>query len=67
VGRHKVLRATLEGQDIAAIVGEDTEIPAEPHVLFDPDGINIYADSWRVEMGRADVARAENGHRGKGG
>ncbi|MBB6012861.1 glycerol transport system ATP-binding protein [Aquamicrobium lusatiense] len=72
VGRHKVLRATLEGQDIAAIVGEDAEIPAEPHVLFDPAGINIYADSWRVEMGRADVARAdgaraENGHRGKGG
>ncbi len=67
VGRHKVLRATLEGQDIAAIVDEDARIPAEPHILFDPAGINIYADSWRVEMGRADAARAGNGRGGKGG
>ncbi len=51
IGRHKVVRATLEGLEIAAIVGEDGEIPADPKVHFDPDGINIYADSWRVEMG----------------
>jgi len=51
VGRHKVVRARLEGHEIAAIVGEDEEIPAEPKVRFDPAGINIYAGSWRVEMG----------------
>jgi glycerol transport system ATP-binding protein len=51
VGRHKVVRATLEGREIAAIVSEDAEIPADPKVRFDPAGINIYADSWRVEMG----------------
>ncbi len=49
LGRHKVLRASLEGQEIAAIVGEDQTIPAEPKVAFDPRGINIYARSWRVE------------------
>ncbi|TPL05592.1 MULTISPECIES: ABC transporter ATP-binding protein [unclassified Mesorhizobium] len=51
VGRHKVVRANLEGKEIAAVIGEDDEVPAEPKVRFDPAGINIYADSWRVEMG----------------
>ncbi|PAQ01332.1 ABC transporter ATP-binding protein [Mesorhizobium mediterraneum] len=51
IGRHKVVRASFEGRDIAAIVGEDEDIPADPKIAFDPDGINIYADSWRVEMG----------------
>ncbi|TIT56755.1 MAG: TOBE domain-containing protein, partial [Mesorhizobium sp.] len=51
VGRHKVVRAKLEGREIAAVIGEDETVPAEPKVRFDPAGINIYADSWRVEMG----------------
>src|SRR5690606_34189768 len=51
IGRHKVVRTSLEGRDIAAIVGENEEIPAEPRITFDPAGINLYADSWRVEMG----------------
>jgi glycerol transport system ATP-binding protein len=51
IGRHKVVRANVEGRDIAVIVGEDEEIPAEPRIAFDPAGINLYADSWRVEMG----------------
>lgn len=50
VGRHKVVRARLEGCEIAAIVGEDEEIPAEPKLRFEPAGINVYVDSWRVEM-----------------
>ena len=50
VGRHKVVRASIEGREIAAVIGEDDEVPAEPKVRFDPAGINIYADSWRVEM-----------------
>lgn len=51
VGRHKIVRATLEGRNIAAVIGEDDDVPAEPKVRFEPAGINIYADSWRVEMG----------------
>jgi glycerol transport system ATP-binding protein len=51
IGRHKVVRATLEGREIAAIVGEDEEVPADPKISFDPAGINLYANSWRVEMG----------------
>jgi glycerol transport system ATP-binding protein len=53
IGRHKVVRGVLEGRDIAAIVAEDGEIPAEPRISFDPAGINLYANSWRVEMGAA--------------
>jgi glycerol transport system ATP-binding protein len=51
IGRQKILRASLEGREIAAIVGEDEDIPADPKVRFDPAGINLYAGSWRVEMG----------------
>ncbi|MGF7005929.1 ABC transporter ATP-binding protein [Aminobacter sp. BE322] len=51
IGRHKVVRARLEGREIAAVIGEDDEVPADPHVSFDPAGINLYDKSWRVEMG----------------
>ena len=48
IGRHKIVRTRLDSQEIAVIVGEGQEIPADPHIAFDPKGINIYADSWRV-------------------
>jgi glycerol transport system ATP-binding protein len=51
VGRRKIVRAAIQGRDIALIAGEDEEIPAEPRLSFDPAGINLYADSWRVELG----------------
>jgi glycerol transport system ATP-binding protein len=54
VGRRKIVRATLEGRDIALIAGEDEEIPTEPRISFDPAGINLSADSWRVELGRVE-------------
>ncbi|MGH6763759.1 MAG: ABC transporter ATP-binding protein [Phyllobacterium sp.] len=50
IGRQKIVRAQLEGQEIAVVMREDEAIPAEPHVRFDPKGINIYADSWRVAL-----------------
>ncbi|MFH1794666.1 MAG: ABC transporter ATP-binding protein [Pseudomonadota bacterium] len=55
VGRHRIVRARLEGRDLAAIVPEDGDIPADPRVAFDPAGINIYADSWLVEMGLVET------------
>jgi glycerol transport system ATP-binding protein len=51
IGRHRIVRGTLEGSDIAAILPEHHELPAEPRVSFDPKGINIYADSWRQALG----------------
>ncbi|WP_274425617.1 ABC transporter ATP-binding protein [Chelativorans sp. YIM 93263] len=50
IGRRKIIHANLEGEAIAAIVEEDGEIPAEPRVIFDPAHLNLYADSWRVEL-----------------
>lgn len=50
-GRRKIVRAELEGREIALIAAEEEEIPAEPHVTFAPEGINLYADSWRVDLG----------------
>jgi glycerol transport system ATP-binding protein len=51
IGRQKIVRASLEGREIAAIVGENEDVPTDPKVRFDPAGINLYAGSWRVEMG----------------
>ncbi|EJL58258.1 ATPase component of ABC-type sugar transporter [Rhizobium sp. CF122] len=48
IGRQKVVRATFAGQPIAIVVTEDSEIPADARVTFDPAAINIYANSWRV-------------------
>ena len=51
IGRRKIVHAELEGQDIAIIVPEHDEIPADAKLSFDPKGINLYADSWRLELG----------------
>jgi glycerol transport system ATP-binding protein len=51
IGRHKVVRASLDGHPIAIVLGEDDAIPADPRVSFDPAGINLYANSWRVATG----------------
>ncbi|WP_265518408.1 ABC transporter ATP-binding protein [Nitratireductor luteus] len=50
IGRKKIVRAELEGETIAAVIDEDTEVPAEPHVVFDPAHLNLYANSWRVDL-----------------
>ncbi|WP_311031153.1 ABC transporter ATP-binding protein [Mesorhizobium koreense] len=51
IGRHKIVHAALDGHQIAAIVPEEAEVSAEARISFDPAGINLYANSWRVEMG----------------
>ncbi len=50
IGRQKIVRADLDGQEIALIAAEGEEVPADAHVTFDPTGVNIYADDWRVEV-----------------
>ena len=41
----------VEGHAITAIAPEGEEIPADPHIAFDPKGLHLYADSWRVNLG----------------
>ncbi|MCG3268054.1 ABC transporter ATP-binding protein [Yoonia sp. I 8.24] len=49
VGRHKIVRLEVNGQNIAAIANEGASIPADAnHITFDPKGINVYANDWRV-------------------
>ncbi len=50
LGRHKVAWLGFEGCEIAAIVPEDQSIPAEPRISFALEGVNLYADDWRVEL-----------------
>ncbi|MEJ5021452.1 ABC transporter ATP-binding protein [Ochrobactrum vermis] len=50
IGRYRIVRAGFEGQKLAIVIGEDDEVPADPHVTFDPKAIGIFADSWRVRM-----------------
>lgn len=49
-GRFQIVRAVLEGQAVAAVLQEGEEIPADPHIVFDPNGVHLYADSWRVAL-----------------
>lgn len=52
-GRFWIVRATVQGHAITAIVPEGEEIPADPHITFDPKGVHLYADSWRVDLSKS--------------
>jgi glycerol transport system ATP-binding protein len=38
---------------VAAMLREGEAAPAAPHISFDPVGVHLYADSWRVDLGGA--------------
>ena len=49
VGRHRIVRLEVGGVPAAAIVPEDTPVPADARrIAFAPEGINVYRDDWRV-------------------
>ncbi len=49
VGRHKIVRLDVCGSRVNAIADEGAEVSADVnHITFDPAGINVYADDWRV-------------------
>lgn len=49
VGRHKIVRLDVAGTEASAILSEGAEISVDmTHITFAPEGINIYADEWRV-------------------
>jgi glycerol transport system ATP-binding protein len=52
IGRSRIVRLSVEGHDLAALVPEGVEIPAEPKLAFEPTGVHLYADSRRVEYAR---------------
>ncbi|GFE49788.1 ABC transporter ATP-binding protein [Roseobacter cerasinus] len=49
VGRHKIVRLDVAGREVSAIAGEDDAVSTDTNgITFDPKGINVYADDWRV-------------------
>ena len=49
VGRHKIVRLDLGGQEIAAVAGEGATVPdGGTHIQFIEGGVNVYEDDWRV-------------------
>lgn len=49
VGRHKIVRLDVDGTEVNAIAGEGEAIPADiDRITFAPEGINVYADDWRI-------------------
>ncbi|AVW93207.1 ABC transporter ATP-binding protein [Celeribacter baekdonensis] len=56
VGRHKIVRLTVEGRETNAVLGEGIDIPAgTDRISFAPEGINVYANDWRISA-KGDAA-----------
>ncbi len=50
VGRHKIVRADLFGNDINILVGEDVQVSADLNrITFDPSHVNVYVNDWLKE------------------
>jgi glycerol transport system ATP-binding protein len=49
VGKHIVVRASVQGQAINVIVKEGVSIPESPRLKFAIDKLNIYKDSYLLE------------------
>lgn len=48
IGRFKIVRTSLEGNEVNVILQEDESVPADPKLTFDKTRINIYQDSHLV-------------------
>ncbi|MFO7806317.1 MAG: ABC transporter ATP-binding protein [Paracoccaceae bacterium] len=56
VGRHQVVRLDAAGTSVSAVIAEGQTIPADAdRIRFVTEGINVYADDWRVTA-RKDAA-----------
>ena len=51
IGRYKIVRATLEGQSLDAVLPEGRTVPAHPRAVLDQSRINIYRNSHLVREG----------------
>lgn len=49
-GRYRIAHLELGEQTLKAILPEGAEVPADPHVSFDPEGLHLFADDRRVEL-----------------
>jgi glycerol transport system ATP-binding protein len=50
VGRHRIVRAEMDGTPLNAVLAEGMAVPAgDARVAFAPEQIGVYVDDWRVE------------------
>ena len=48
IGRHKIVRGSVNGQRIDAVIQEDANVPAEPFAVIDTTRMNVYENSHLV-------------------
>lgn len=48
IGRHKIVRGSVNGHAIDALIGEDANVPAEAYAVFDQSRFNLYENSHLV-------------------
>ena len=48
IGRHKIVRGTVNGQHIDAVVQEDANVPADAFAVIDTSRMNVYENSHLV-------------------
>jgi glycerol transport system ATP-binding protein len=59
VGRHRIVRAELFGRALNVVIAEGEPLGADmTRVAFDPRGVNVYADDWRVAPLRSSLGEA---------
>jgi glycerol transport system ATP-binding protein len=49
IGRHRIVRGSVAGHPLDAILPEGQEVPSEPFAVFDAARINVYSDSLLVK------------------
>ena len=52
IGRHKIVRGSVNGQNLDALIGEDENVPAEAFAVFDQARVNVYENSHLVRAAR---------------
>jgi glycerol transport system ATP-binding protein len=50
VGRHRIVRTRMQGHPVTALLQENEPLPVDLHISFEPEGVHLYADSWRVDL-----------------
>jgi glycerol transport system ATP-binding protein len=54
VGRHRIVRAELQGQPLNAILPEGMAVPGQDaRVSFAPGKVNVYENDWRITPANA--------------
>ena len=48
IGRLQIVRGSVGGHDVDAVIEEGARVPSEAWAVFDPERINVYRDSHLV-------------------